>query len=246
MKKKILNVIRLFLALAIFYAVLMLWINYLTSSRVNDREEFYVTLAGSSIFFIVSLLLLRSYLRHRVKRDVSTEQYHSPFYERFKGLVQLFDGHSIQGFGTKYFLFTDQAADGSVTATNWLILATFPIAPLYRKRIKTGKEQQQFRLFYSVTSMSIQVLNSELLSKKLNRMVYLFHYGFFIPMIIAPVVLCLANMDLLNRTFPGRSFWFLILLWLAWGIGIMWISELFHKRWFLSRHFSGYTGINTP
>ncbi len=186
MKQKIFNLIRLFLALAIFYAVLMLWIDYSRSGHPHDHDEFYGTLVASSVFFVVGALLLWRYFRNRAKRTPSVDAYHSPFYERFKGLVQSFDGHSFQGFGTKYFLFTDRAPDGSVTATNWLILGTFPIVPLYRKRIRAGKEQQKFRLFYSVTSMSLETMHSELLSRKLNRMVYLFHYGVFIPLIMAP------------------------------------------------------------
>lgn len=238
MKKKIFQFLRLFLALAIFYAVLMLWIAYFKVEQRPSSKELYTGLAVSSVLFILGLLLFRSYFRNRTKRLPANDRYHSPFYERFKGLVDVFDGNSIQGFGTKYFLFTDRAPDGSVTATNWLILATFPIVPLYRRRIRAGKEQQKFRPFYSVTSMSIEQVNPELLSRKLNRMVYLFHYGIFIPMIVAPIVLCLANMDSLNRIFPGKQFWILFLAWFAWGIGMVYISELFHKRWFLNKTFS--------
>lgn len=237
MKKKIFNFIRLFLALAIFNAVLMLWIDYFKGRHTASRDEFYGTLAASSLFFIVGALLLWSYFRNRTKRMPATDAYHSPFYERFKGFVQIFDGRSFQGFGTKYFLYTDEAPDGSVTATNWLILATFPIVPLYRRRIKAGKEQQKIRLFYSVTSMSIEQMNPELLSRKLNRMVYGFHYGFFIPMVMAPIVLYLVNIDYVNSVFPGKSFWLLLLIWLAWGIGMAYLSELFHKRWFLRKKF---------
>lgn len=238
MKKKIFQFLRLFLSLAIFYALLMLWIGFFKVEQKPSNDELYAGLAVSSAFLIIGALLLRSYFRNRAKRLPASDRYHSPFYERFKGLVQSFDGHSFQGFGTKYFLFTDRAPDGSVTATNWLILATFPIVPLYRKRIRAGKEQQKFRLFYSVTSMSLETMHSELLSRKLNRMVYLFHYGVFIPLIMAPVVLYFVNMDSLNRIFPGKQFWLLFLAWLAWGIGMVWISKLFHKRWFLHKTFS--------
>lgn len=238
MKKKVFNFIRLFLSLAIFFAVLMLWIDYFRAKHPHDGNELYGTLAASSVFGIIATLLLWSYLRNRDRQRPAADAYDSPFYKRFKGLVDVFDGRSIQGFGTRYFLFTDQAPDGSVIATNWLILATFPIVPLYRKRIKTGKEQQKFRLFYSATSMSLEIMHSELLSRKLNRMVYFFHYGVFIPMILAPIVLYLANMDSLNRIFPGKQLWFLFLAWFAWGIGMVWISELFHKRWFLNKTFS--------
>jgi len=238
MKKKIFQFIRLLLSLAIFYALLMLWIAYLKVEQKPSNEELYAGLAVSSVLFIIGALLLRSYFRNRTKRAQLADAYHSTFYVRFNGLINAFDGRSFQGFGTKYFLFTDQAADGSAAATNWLILATFPIVPLYRKRIKTGKEQHKIRLFYSITSMSIESLNAELLSRKLNRMVYLFHYGFFIPLIIAPVVLFLMNMDSLNGMFPGKQFWILVLAWFAWGIGIVYLSELFHKRWFLSKTFS--------
>lgn len=235
MKKKIFQFIRLLLSLAIFYALLMLWIAYFKVKQKPSNGELYAGLAVSSVLFIISALLLRSYFRNRTKRAQLTDAYHSPFYERFKGLVNTFDGHSIQGFGTKYFLFTDRAPDGSVAATNWLILATFPIVPLYRKRIKAGKDQQKFRLFYSVTSMPIETLNAELLSRRLNCMVYGFHYGVFIPLIIAPIVLYFVNMDYLNGIFPGKQFWILFLAWFAWGIGIVYLSELFHKRWFLNK-----------
>lgn len=238
MKAKIFQFIRLFLALAIFFAMLMIWIDYFRARHPHENNELYGMLAASALFLIIGSILLWLYFRKRTKSLTPADNYESPFYKRFKGLVELFDGRSFQGFGTKYFLFTDQAADGSVAATNWLILATFPIVPLYRKRIKAGKEQHKIRLFYSVTSMSIESLNAELLSRKLNCMVYLFHYGFFIPLIIAPVVLFLMNMDSLNGMFPGKQFWILVLAWFAWGIGIVYLSELFHKRWFLSKTFS--------
>ena len=218
MKKKVFNFIRLFLSLAIFFAVLMLWIDYFRAKHPHDDNELYGTLAASSVFAIIAALLIWSYLRNRDKQRPAADAYDSPFYKRFKGLVDVFDGRSIQGFGTKYFLFTDQAPDGSVAATNWLILATFPVVPLYRRRIRAAKEQQKFRLFYSVTSTPVETLSPELLSPKANRMVYLFHYAFFIPLVIAPIVVYLANMDSLNRIFPGRQFWLLFLAWLIWGI----------------------------
>ena len=237
MKKTIFQFLRLFLSLAIFYALLMPWIAYFNVEQRPSGGELYAGLAVSFVFFIPGVLLLRSYFRNRTKRLPAGNRYHSPFYERFKGLVDVFDGSSIQGFGTKYFLFTDQASDGSVAATNWLILATFPIVPLYRRRIKAGKEQRKIRLFYSVTSIRVEELGPELLSPKANRLVYFFHYGFFIPLLIAPIVLFLIYSDALNTVFPGKSFWLLVLAWFAWGISLVWISELFHKRWFLHKTF---------
>ena len=241
MKKKIFQFVRLLLSLAIFYALLMLWTGYFRVAEKPSGGELYAALAVSSLLFIAGGLLLRSYFRNRATHRAIPNDDSSPFYKRFKGLVDVFDGGSIQGFGTKYFLFTDQATDGSVAATKWLILATFPIAPLYRKRIKAGREQHKIRLFYSVTSLPVEALHPEPLSLQSNRMVYLFHYGIFIPLITAPVVVCLANMDAVNRLFPGKSFWLLFLLWFAWGIGMVWVSELFHKRWFLRKHFTKHT-----
>lgn len=238
MKKKVFQFLRLFLSLAILYALLMLWIGFFKVEQRPSNDDLYAGLAVSSVFLIIGTLLLRSYFRNRTKRTAEPEDYYSPFYKRFKGLVDVFDGSSIQGFGTKYFLFTDQAADGSVTATNWLILGTFPVVPLYRRRIRAGRERQKIRLFYSVASMSIEQVHPEPLSGKSNRMVYLFHYGVFIPLIMAPVVLYFVNMNSLNRIFPGKQFWLLFLLWFAWGTGMVYLSELFHKRWFLRKNFT--------
>lgn len=238
MIRYILNKLKLFFGILIFVSVIMLWFEPLMKKRNMVGEELLAIIVVSALFGSIGLLFIRWYYKTKKKYATAVNEYQSAFYVQFKFIIDLFDGYSFNGFGTKYMVYSNKNSDGSFTATKWMVIGTFPVAALYRNRILIKKETDKINpaLFY-VNIKEVEIISKEKLSRTPNRFVYFFYYLFFFPAFILPIALMLANLDYLNEKFPGPLFWYLILFYFGWGLLVIFLSEMFTKRFFLRKHF---------
>lgn len=242
--KKILHIAKLIFGVYLLLCCVALPLIYLKTGKLNtmNKDACYGMLASILMFLLIGILLLRSYAKNRVKRAKTTIAnevlYESNFYKKYKPFINIFDGYSFNGFGTKYFLYTNKAADQSFATTKWLILGFLPICPLYRNKIMSESEKERYYFpFFFKSSSQIVVLNQEPLNHKLNRYVYLLYYMFIIPLLLIPVVLLINYLTFFTRHFPGKTFWYLILLYFAWGVGVYAVSEIINKRLLLHKNY---------
>lgn len=229
--KRFLNYLKLFFAVCILLGEISMWFDALRLGHLKTEEDVYALLFASLLFLIVALLLIFWYCKTKKKLpQLPSDPYHSGFYLRFKRILDFITNFNYQLSGTYYMLYTNKYKDGSFEATQWFVLGSFPIAPLYRNRISIDSSKEQTYFFGLVTHSGFEVHEKVKMSKRLNRYVYLFYYAFFYPMILCPIVFYLIYKDIVNSTFPNHSFWILILFYFLWGILIYAFSEWFNKK----------------
>ena len=242
--KRLFNWFKLFVAIDFIGVALFMPVSE-RKEFSKDVEQWSPLVIVSVIFFTIGLLLLRWFLKTRKKlrkylRPLDPSALESAFYQNYPRFSNFIDGWSFNGFGTKYLMYSDRQADGSLYATRWLIVAFLPIVPLYRERIsilsETGKVYIPF--FFSGSRMELYKKERVKLSRSLIRLTYIFHFLFFLPAIIAPVVLVLMYLNELAVLLPGAAFWWIILAYFAWGIFLMFLTELWNKRLFLDSKFN--------
>lgn len=234
--KKIFNWFKLFLAIDILAVSIIMPIAGWQEMQEGENRWIGV-LIGFVIFFSVGLSLLYWFFKtHRkLYPPLDMDILESRFYNAFPRLSNVLDGWNFNGFGTKYFSYSNRQPDNSVYATKWITVAFLPIIPLYRERIKIISEKEKFTIPFFISSSRTQFQKMERIkiNKRLNVLNLLFYYLIFLGGIISPLILVLIYLKQLLVIFPATRFWWLIVLYFAWGIFLMLMSELWDKRIFL-------------
>lgn len=204
----------------------------------QGEYRWVAVLVGSVIFFSIGLLLFWWFGKTHKKLYPPLPEHilESRFYTNNPNLSKMLDGWSFNGFGTRYLTYSNKHNDGSFYATKWITMAYFPIIPLYQQCIKIISENERIVPFvFSSSRMEIELLERIKLDKSLNNITYVFHYLFILPSLVLPVILMLVFIHELGILFPGTRFWWLILLYLAWGIFLFFLMNIWNKRLFLKR-----------
>lgn len=236
--KRFLNYLKLFFAICIILGQVAAWFDALGIGRLKTEDDVCALLFATSLFLIVAFLLIRWYSKTNKKLSpLPFDPYHSQFYLRFKWLLDLIANFNYRLSGTHYMLYANKYKDGSFEATQWLVLGSFPIAPLYRNRISINPSKRRKYFLGLITYLEFEVHEKVKMNKRLNQYVYLFYYVFFYPMILLPIVFYLIYQDVVGNIFPNHSFWILILFYFLWGILMYAFSEWFNKKWLLKDIF---------
>jgi hypothetical protein len=196
------------------------------------------------VMFCIGLVLLIWFIRIWKKHSREflahyPDALESVFYLRYPKFSKFMDGWSFNGIGSKFMTWSGVKDDGSVYATKWIVLGFFPAVPLYRQRLKIVAEKEKIHIpfFAAVSKLEFISMERVRLDKKLIRTTYLFYFLFFLPALVLPLVLGLIFLKELVNFFPGSSFWWLLLAYFGWGVFLIFLTEVFHKKLFLKRKF---------
>jgi hypothetical protein len=239
--KKLFNWVKLFLALN----CLVVSVAVLIAGRgefQKGAEKWGELLLAFGIFFLVGLLLLFWFFKTRKKLHTNRSKKiftgpESDFYQAYPKLSRLFDGWSFNGFGSRYFTYSNKESNGSVCATKWITMAFLPVIPLYRDQINIISATEKIRIpfFISSSTLKYTLISRVSLDRNLILLTRLFYFAFFLPALVLPIVLALVFLHDLTAHFHGAQFWWVILFYFAWGIFLIFLTELFNKKWFLNR-----------
>lgn len=126
----------------------------------------------------------------------------------------------VNGFGTRWIDFHDRREDGSALATQWIMLAFFPLMPRRRARLRVGPERTAgVPGVAQVETTNLVELEQLPIDETRNGGVYGFYYGVFLPLVIAPTLLAFAIMIAFREYVTAGVFWSGFLVWMACGIG---------------------------
>jgi len=239
--RQLFNWFKFLLALDFIVAPVILVI---TERAVFEKEFEYwgSLLAVVLLFWSIGILLLVWFFRIQKKhRSYLLKLYpgavESLFYLRFPRFCALMEGGSFNGVGTTWMTYSNAQEDGSVYATRWIFLGFFPSFPLYQQRIKIRSENTGTHIpfFAAVTKLEFERFEKTPLDRTLIRATFAFYFLFFLPALILPLIIGLIYLPVLMWKFPGAQFWWLLLMYFAWGIFLFYVKEIFNKRIFLER-----------
>jgi hypothetical protein len=125
----------------------------------------------------------------------------------------------VNGFGLRWIDFHDPGEDGSAVATQWVMVAFFPIAPRRRARLRVGEARERgVPGVAQVSSTPIVEIEQLALDPARTGRVYRFYYGVFLPLVILPTLGALAVLISFGSAIPASVFWGGFIVWMACGI----------------------------
>jgi len=131
---------------------------------------------------------------------------------------------SLNGFGLRYLDFHERCHDDHTwVATLWVTAAFLPIAPVRCERVRvTGRERTRGVPFVATTTHApVEPLERLSIRNPRTRRVYLFYYGVFLPLVLAPVVGGLALAIRTGSNVSALVFWTVALVIFAWGVAMV-------------------------
>jgi len=239
--KKIINWFKLYVSFGFIGGSIALCISEY-KQFANGFNSWGPIVLFSIILFVIGFLLLLWFIKYHkiyyLRIDPLIKE--SRFYSKNRRFCDFVDGWSFNGFGTKYFTYSNKQVDESIYATKWLTLAFIPLIPLYQEKIIIVSEKEILRipLLFQSSKLIYKVIERLHLNSFLIKLTYCFYFLFVIPALVLPIVFLLIYLAELNIMFSGKKFWWVILTYFAWGIFIIFLTELFNKRFFLKTDFN--------
>lgn len=146
--------------------------------------------------------------------------------QRQPWLLALANRGSVNGFGARWIDFHDGRPDGSAVATQWLIAAFFPIAPLIRARIRVvSQTDTTVPMVAHVEKSSIEQLEQLHVDARRTRRVYAFYYGVIAPLMLLPAVGGFVALVAVKFQVDAWVFWLAVLGILATGISAVFLER---------------------
>ncbi|MFT4602371.1 MAG: hypothetical protein ACI857_002557 [Arenicella sp.] len=212
-----------------------------THKEVDSTEKLVMITVIISIFVIIGLLFLKSFVKNQRKNDKAATPlfWQSKFYAEHPKFSQLLLKGRLNGTGSAAYTSHNKLVDESYERIVWLSVAFIPITPLIQQRVTPEEKDKKWRLplVLSIEKSSVIEIEKTKLNRRLVAYTYIFYYGFILPSIIAPLILFINFREELSQAFPGPNFWWLILTYLIFGILLMFVAEMFNRKSFLKHSY---------
>lgn len=214
----------LFVTFPVSFAAISLAIEGAQGKLPRNDPTMWPTIGGMAVLLVGSAVgSWRLFERWRATRPPRIER--PGFLERFAlanpGLFAR--AVSLNGFGLRYLDPHERQPDGCLTLTMWLTVAFFPVAPVRRERLRVLAPEKQggVPLVVSWESTPIQPIERLPVERKRSRRVYLFYYAVLLPLLVAPLAAGFAWLVSTHFHITAWQLWTAALLYLAWGIGLI-------------------------
>lgn len=223
---------------AVYMGIILIW----AAPKAKPGEGWQVALvaAGIALFFLLGWFLWRK--SRRMKKAETPSPQAKPgalFSERYPRLHYFLENFSLQGIGLHYLTYFDQQPDGSVRAAKWFTVAFMPVFPVQVDCIQVLEERDEIMIpmLWHRRKFRYTLHQSESFPRKLKWQTFLFYFGFFFPALFGPLVLFLWA--IVTKRFPegAGAFYLTAGAYFIWGILLVFLVDLWKKRWNLKRRF---------
>ncbi|HAK59588.1 MAG TPA: hypothetical protein DCO77_04285 [Nitrospiraceae bacterium] len=202
-------------------------------TRSSELRIAWMVFAGAFLALLVSLTLFRAYREHSPKRTGGTG---TGFFEglasRYPAVFEKLEKVKLNGTGVSILDYHERRADGSSLVTKWLTLFFMPIAPLWRERIKPGRESLRLWIpfVWHTETFAYQSLERLAVDGTRRARVYLFYYLFVLPFSTGPLMGFLIWLGVSSTQISAGRFWLIAGLLVLWGMFVFLLEHWIMKR----------------
>lgn len=236
-----------------YMAIVMLVFLFITlPPNVKPAEEWELQLwiAIDLVFFVLTFIIFRSLFKKKKPRKqerivlsartVRREpELKLRFDQRNPGFVGFFERISIRGIGISYLTYFNQQNDTSVWGARWFTIGFLPIIPISVDHLIRSDENATTLIPFVLKSTKLYNERIEIhaFPSKLKRQTFLFHYGFTVPALLAPIILIATLIFSCRYNLANSHLWAYLLGGILWWGVIVYVNERWNNKRFLNSTF---------
>jgi len=196
------------------------------TTRKRQMQIAWSIFAGAFVALSISLILFRAFLENR-KKQKDKPGFFEGLALNYPRLFERLGKISLNGTGLSILDYHDKRPDGSYLVTKWLTVFYMPIAPIFRERIIPAKTISKIRIpfYWHTDTLEYQKLERLNVDKRRTARIYLYHYLFFLPFSVGPLLGFLIWQGISSMQMTAIQFWCIVILLALWGMFIFYLEE---------------------